>query len=199
MVRLLVTATDSAYAGSRDGRAHRISLDGAGLTIPVVAGTTFAAESDADTEAIGVAIAIGVALLALTALAWWHRRQRRDTPPRPDLADTPLVVANLVKTYKDGHRAVDDVSWTAERGQVVGLLGPNGAGKTTTLRMVMGLIRPDSGTVHVLGEPISAGASRPRSGRRAHRGAGLPAAPHRPAEPATPTGRRPGGPRPTPL
>ena len=158
VVRLLVSATDSAYAGPRTARADQITLDGPGLTIPVVAGTTFSAESDADTEAIGVAIAIGVALLALAALAWWHRRQRRETPPRPDLADTPLVVANLVKTYKDGHRAVDDVSWTAERGQVVGLLGPNGAGKTTTLRMVMGLIRPDSGTVHVLGEPISAGA-----------------------------------------
>ncbi len=158
VVRLLVTATDSAYAGPRTARADQITLDGAGLTIPVVAGTTFAAESDADTEAIGVAIAIGVALLALAALAWWHRRQRRETPSRPDLADIPLVVTNLVKTYKDGHRAVDDVSWNAERGQVVGLLGPNGAGKTTTLRMVMGLIRADSGTVHVLGEPIRAGA-----------------------------------------
>jgi ABC-2 type transport system ATP-binding protein len=158
VVRLLATATDSAYAGPRAARADRLTLDGAGLTIPVVAGTTFAAESDADTEAIGVAIAIGVALLALLALAAWNRRQRRETPSRPDLADTPLVVANLVKTYKDGHRAVNDVSWSAERGQVVGLLGPNGAGKTTTLRMVMGLIRPDSGTVHVLGEPISAGA-----------------------------------------
>ena len=158
VVRLLVTATDSAYASPRTARADQITLDGAGLTIPVVAGTTFAAESDADTEAIGVAIAIGVALLALAALAWWHRRQRRETPSRPDLADIPLVVTNLVKTYKDGHRAVDDVSWKAERGQVVGLLGPNGAGKTTTLRMVMGLIRADSGTVHVLGEPIRAGA-----------------------------------------
>ena len=184
VVRLLVTATDSAYAGPRTARADRISLDGAGLTIPVVAGTTFAAESDADTEAIGVAIAIGVALLALAALAWWHRRQRRDTPPRPDLADTPLVVANLVKTYKDGHRAVDDVSWNAERGQVVGLLGPNGAGKTTTLRMVMGLIR--AGLRH-RPRPRRADQRRcagPRSGRRAHRGAGLPAAPDRSTEPA---------------
>ncbi|HIE92335.1 MAG TPA: ATP-binding cassette domain-containing protein, partial [Acidobacteria bacterium] len=52
---------------------------------------------------------------------------------------------------------VDDVSWRAERGQVVGLLGPNGAGKTTTLRMVMGLIAPDSGQVHVLGRRVGPG------------------------------------------
>ena len=67
-------------------------------------------------------------------------------------------MTGLVKTYADGHRAVDDVSWAAHRGQVVGLLGPNGAGKTTTLRMVMGLIHPDSGTVHVLGQPVHPGA-----------------------------------------
>ena len=158
VVRLLVTATDSAYAGPREARADQVAVDGAGLTIPVVSGTIYAADSDADVEAIGVAVAIGVALLALAGLGWWHRRQRREMPSHPEFADTPLVVANFVKTYRDGHRAVDDVSWTAERGQVVGLLGPNGAGKTTTLRMVMGLIRPDSGTVHVLGEPISEGA-----------------------------------------
>ena len=158
VVRLLVTATDSAYAGPREARADRIALEGAGLTVPTVDGTTLSAESTADAEAIGVTIAIAAAALALVAIALWRRRQRREQPSRPDLADTPLVVANLVKTYKDGHRAVDDVSWRAERGQVVGLLGPNGAGKTTTLRMVMGLIRPDSGTVHVLGEPITAGA-----------------------------------------
>ncbi|MDQ3526837.1 MAG: ATP-binding cassette domain-containing protein, partial [Actinomycetota bacterium] len=46
----------------------------------------------------------------------------------------------------------------AEPGQVVGLLGPNGAGKTTTLRMVMGLIHPDEGSVHVLGERVRPGA-----------------------------------------
>ena len=90
--------------------------------------------------------------------ALWRRRQRRHEEPRPDLADVPLVVTDLVKSYADGHRAVDGVSWRAEKGQVVGLLGPNGAGKTTTMRMVMGLIAPDSGTVHVLATPVSAGS-----------------------------------------
>ena len=60
----------------------------------------------------------------------------------------PLVVEDLVKTYGDGFKAVDGVSFRAEAGQVVGLLGPNGAGKTTVMRMLVGLIRPDSGTVY---------------------------------------------------
>ena len=50
----------------------------------------------------------------------------------------PLVVEGLVKTYGDGLRAVDGVSFRAEPGQVVGLLGPNGAGKTTVMRMLVG-------------------------------------------------------------
>jgi ABC-2 type transport system ATP-binding protein len=53
---------------------------------------------------------------------------------------------------------VDVVSFRVERGQVVGLLGPNGAGKTTVLRMVMGLIRPTSGTVRVFGQVVTPGA-----------------------------------------
>src|SRR5699024_10702140 len=52
-----------------------------------------------------------------------------------------------------------DVSWRAGRGEVVGLLGPNGAGKTTTLRMVLGLVRPDSGQVLVGGVPVRPGAA----------------------------------------
>jgi ABC-2 type transport system ATP-binding protein len=63
-----------------------------------------------------------------------------------------------MKTYADGFRAVDGISFRAEPGQVVGLLGPNGAGKTTAIRMLVGLIRPDSGQIYVHGEPVHAGA-----------------------------------------
>ena len=65
---------------------------------------------------------------------------------------------DVVKTYPDGIRAVDGISFRAETGQVVGLLGPNGAGKTTAIRMLVGLIRPDSGEIFVHGEPVHAGA-----------------------------------------
>jgi ABC-2 type transport system ATP-binding protein len=54
--------------------------------------------------------------------------------------------------------AVDDVSFTVERGQVLGLLGPNGAGKTTTLRMLLGLIAPTAGELRIFGRRVVAGA-----------------------------------------
>jgi gliding motility-associated transport system ATP-binding protein len=50
--------------------------------------------------------------------------------------------------------AVDGISFSAEKGQVVGLLGPNGAGKTTAMRMLTCYIRPDSGTARVCGHDI---------------------------------------------
>jgi lipopolysaccharide export system ATP-binding protein len=56
----------------------------------------------------------------------------------------------LVKSYH-GKRVVDEVSIQVKQGEIVGLLGPNGAGKTTTFYMVVGLVRPNSGSVH-LGE-----------------------------------------------
>jgi len=62
---------------------------------------------------------------------------------------------DLTKRYGD-RLAVDRVSMTVQRGEVYGFLGPNGAGKTTTLRMMLGLIRPASGTATVLGRPAGA-------------------------------------------
>jgi ABC-2 type transport system ATP-binding protein len=70
----------------------------------------------------------------------------------------PLEISGLVKRFRGGFLAVDDVGFTVERGQVLGLLGENGAGKTTTLRMVAGLLRPDSGTVRAFGAPLGPGS-----------------------------------------
>src|SRR3974377_2210603 len=58
-----------------------------------------------------------------------------------------LATEKLAKEYR-GRRVRDGVSIYVNAGEIVGLLGPNGAGKTTTFNMVVGLIRPDSGTVH---------------------------------------------------
>ncbi|MEY4290666.1 MAG: hypothetical protein RL130_608 [Actinomycetota bacterium] len=84
---------------------------------------------------------------------------RRPRPSADEREEEFLVqVENLSKTYKDGYRAVDDLSFTVSRGQVVGLLGPNGAGKTTTLRMLMGLIFPTEGSIYMDGKAVYPGS-----------------------------------------
>ena len=64
---------------------------------------------------------------------------------------SPLSLHSVSKSFA-GKPAVSDVSFTVQPGEIVGFLGPNGAGKTTTLRMALGLIKPDSGTVNLFGE-----------------------------------------------
>lgn len=64
-----------------------------------------------------------------------------------------IKVENLVKKFGP-KTAVNDVSFTVERGEILGFLGPNGAGKSTTMRMVTGFIPPTSGTVSVGGYDI---------------------------------------------
>ena len=66
-----------------------------------------------------------------------------------------LKIERLVKAFGAKH-AVDDVSFTVERGEVLGFLGPNGAGKSTTMRMITGFIPPTAGTVKVGGHDILA-------------------------------------------
>ncbi len=74
------------------------------------------------------------------------------------MTDAPPVAARgLFKRYGD-LIAVDNVDLTVEHGDVFGYLGPNGAGKTTSLRMLLGLIRPTSGSVELFGRNIELGA-----------------------------------------
>ena len=65
-----------------------------------------------------------------------------------------IRVSGLTKRYGET-LAVDDVSFAAARGQTIGLLGGNGAGKTTTIAMLMGLLIPTAGTIHVLGHDMA--------------------------------------------
>lgn len=66
-----------------------------------------------------------------------------------------ITTDNLVKIYNTRH-VVDGVSISVEQGSVVGLLGPNGAGKTTTFYMIVGIEKPDAGTVMLDDKDISA-------------------------------------------
>lgn len=65
-----------------------------------------------------------------------------------------LEVDHVTKSYGPV-RAVSDVSFSVPSGQIVGLLGPNGAGKSTTMKAILGLVRPDSGAIRVLGQDVS--------------------------------------------
>lgn len=70
------------------------------------------------------------------------------------MGEPVLQVRDLVRTFGE-HHAVDGVSFSIDEGQTYGLLGPNGAGKTTTINMIAGLLTPDSGTVSLLGQPLT--------------------------------------------
>jgi ABC-2 type transport system ATP-binding protein len=65
-----------------------------------------------------------------------------------------IQVQNVSKRY-GAHKAVDDVSFEVRRGEIFSMLGPNGAGKTTTIRMILDIIKPDSGQIAVLGGPFT--------------------------------------------
>ena len=65
-----------------------------------------------------------------------------------------LETRNLIKTY-NGRRVVNEVNLTLRRGEIVGLLGPNGAGKTTSFSMVLGIVKPDAGSILLGREEIT--------------------------------------------
>jgi ABC-2 type transport system ATP-binding protein len=74
-----------------------------------------------------------------------------------------VVVENLVKAYPPDIRAVDAIDFTVDSGEIYGLLGPNGAGKTTAIKMIIGLIKPTSGSLRLFGVDVT---KSPQAARR---------------------------------
>ena len=67
-----------------------------------------------------------------------------------------IRLTHVSKTYaKSDVKAVDDISLEIKDGEIFGFLGPNGAGKSTTIKMLTGILRPDSGTIEVCGIDIA--------------------------------------------
>ncbi|MFZ6768318.1 ABC transporter ATP-binding protein [Undibacterium sp. Di26W] len=77
------------------------------------------------------------------------------------MTDIALELRDLSKSF--GRPAVENLNLQVRRGELYALLGPNGAGKTTTLRMVAGLILPDSGSIHILGNDLASNAALAKS------------------------------------
>ena len=75
------------------------------------------------------------------------------TPSRLDHYDIPLRIRGLTKSYGTT-RALDELSLDVSLGACYGLVGPNGSGKSTTMRAVVGLVRPDAGTIEVCGARV---------------------------------------------
>jgi ABC-2 type transport system ATP-binding protein len=161
---VVVSTTDFSYSMPAAPAAYTVALAGS-LAVGSSSGLDLLAVPSLRTEGIRSGtvwwwpITAGIVVLLSVAFALWRLRSRRRLPSDSSLAEVPVAVIDLVKSYSDGYRAVDGLSFQVERGQVLGLLGPNGAGKTTTLRVLMGLIMPTSGTVRVFGEEVVPGAA----------------------------------------
>jgi ABC-type multidrug transport system ATPase subunit len=88
----------------------------------------------------------------------------RDLSPDGSAEEFVVETRGLTKRYSERIVAVSDLALRVRRGEVYGFLGPNGAGKTTTLRMLLGLVRPTSGTALVLGASPGSSPSLARIG-----------------------------------
>ena len=152
-LRLVLTTTDFGYATPAAPATYRVALAGPELSVPMDHALTV---QNGGTPwwvwAAPAAALVAAALILIIA------RRRADDVIFPDLVGVPLEITGLTKRFRDGQLAVDDLSLRVEGGQILGLLGPNGAGKTTTLRMLMGLIHPDAGSITIFGRLVHPGA-----------------------------------------
>ncbi|WP_051108895.1 alpha/beta fold hydrolase [Actinomadura flavalba] len=153
-LRVVVATTDMGFTTPVAPASYRVAAVSP-LSVPTVPALTAPA---AGVPAWVWALPLAAAVIAAAILLTGRGRRPRDGEYDAALADVPLEITGLTKQYKNGHRAVSDLSFRVEKGQVLGLLGPNGAGKTTSLRMLMGLIHPDAGEIRIFGRRVTPGA-----------------------------------------
>lgn len=91
---------------------------------------------------------------------WSSVRRGTDTESAGSTPDRPIIDAEDVSVRFGSITALASVSMAVGEGRLVGLVGPNGSGKTTLLRTVAGVLRPDTGSVHLNGRPVAATSSR---------------------------------------
>ena len=65
-----------------------------------------------------------------------------------------IEVVQVSKSFQN-NKVVDNLSFDIKQGEIFGMMGPNGAGKTTTIRMLMDILKPDTGEIKLFGEPIN--------------------------------------------
>ncbi|WP_113701467.1 alpha/beta fold hydrolase [Nonomuraea lactucae] len=158
-LRLTVTTTDMGYTTPAEAASYRIGLAAPAVAVPTV--TALAAPATRVVWwvwAMPLAAVVLAGVLLATGRDPARSRSGAGTGNRGGGDEVPLEISGLTKAYRNGEPAVDGLSFRVERGQVLGLLGPNGAGKTTTMRMMMGLIRPDSGEIRIFGDRVAPGA-----------------------------------------
>ncbi|TDE17839.1 alpha/beta fold hydrolase [Actinomadura sp. 6K520] len=148
-IRLVVATTDMGFATPAAPASYKVRVVSP-LTVPTVPALTTAS---APVPHWVWALPLAAIVVSLVIVLPGRHRHRDE-----EVSEIPLEITGLTKTYENGHLAVADLSFQVEKGQVLGLLGPNGAGKTTTLRMLMGLIHPDSGEIRIFGHHVTPGA-----------------------------------------
>jgi ABC-2 type transport system ATP-binding protein len=148
-IRLVVATTDMGFATPAAPASYKVRV-ASPLTVPTVPSLTTAS---APVPHWVWALPLAAIVVSLVIVLPGRHRHRDEED-----SEIPLEITGLTKTYENGHLAVADLSFQVEKGQVLGLLGPNGAGKTTTLRMLMGLIHPDSGEIRIFGHHVTPGA-----------------------------------------
>jgi ABC-2 type transport system ATP-binding protein len=151
-----VVSTDLGYTLPTDARVYGITLLSTQISVPTITLTPETVQNSwrAWPTAVGLTFLIALGLVFMT----FKRQHRNYATPNLDQRSALVQIVNLSKTFKDGGKAVQDLTFSVEPGQIVGLLGPNGAGKTTTLRMLMGLITPTHGSIYVKGETVYPGS-----------------------------------------